>query len=112
MFLKLNPIQFLSMNHNHKTKECLYPKNFDVKIQEYKAKTLANPGVSTSKGKPKQTFTLVQTSVTKSLETSAPRDVQVTDAPPTSKYPRGYGQPPCHSLSHFMRSQKDPLNQE
>src|ERR1044071_3124065 len=74
---------------NHNTKDCLYLKNFDVKMQEYKAKTLANPVVSTPKGKPKQTFTPVQTSVSKRLETSASRDVQVTDAPPTSKYPRG-----------------------
>ena len=94
---------------NHKTKECLYLKNFDEKIKEYKAKTLESQVMSTSKGKSKQTFESVQTSVTKSLnKNSAPREVQVTDAPPVNRLPRGYGQPTCHRLPHVYEEPKRP----
>lgn len=100
---------------NHKTKECLYLKNFDEKIKEYKAKTLESQVVSTPKGKPKQTFEPVQTAVTKGLnKNSAPRDVQVTDVPPATRLPRGYGQPTCHRLPHVYeepkRSSKPKVN--
>ena len=92
---------------NHKTMDCLYLKNFDSKIQEHKAKTKESQGVSTSKGKLKQTFTSVQTPVTKQLnENFVPREIQVTDAPPSNKFPRGHGQPPCHRLSHVYEEPK------
>ena len=83
-------------------------KNFDVQIQVYKAKTQASQVVSTPKGKPKQTFAPAQTSVSESLETSYARDVQVTNAPPSNKFPRGHGQPPCHSLPHVYEEPKRP----
>ncbi|MFS7908899.1 putative transcription factor interactor and regulator CCHC(Zn) family [Helianthus anomalus] len=68
---------------NHLTHECVYLKTFEVKRKEYTSKTLESPSKPFIKNK--QPFVPVKTTVTKQLnKTAAPREVQVTDAPPSN----------------------------
>ena len=97
---------------NHLTHECAYLKNYEQKVNEIKAKALEREGSSSAGNKSKQRFESVETSVTKALnKTSVPREVQVTDAPPSNLFLKGHGQPTYKRVPHVYEVSKKPSKQ-
>ena len=75
---------------NHKTQECAYLKAYDLKAKEAKANALKRVDSKPEKNHSHQSLT--ETPVTKAL-TTVRRDIQVTDAPASNKYPKGSDKP-------------------